>query len=369
MKQAKQQSQDLSQTHTFLTSLISNDTHENERPKPSTVDTRHSLRMPNGRTRSGKFDSLPRTFEPPAPPPQQPLPEKPVFVRSPTSESLPRSKSMRLHNNDNPTDMSPTHRDSLSMVSLMEALTAARKDIELQATRMKELENLLAQERATRENAEKRYRVLESRTIDERSTIPSELSDFNENDVTLSNGDLSTDAGTLHPSDTSSDSSETPSDTTDDLKSRLENVYAEMEEMRKAVSHYRESADKAQLEAKESNRSLTEMVESLRRERSERTSKAAQQSLNSKLTKTNGTEFPAITKDAASTLVNGFRRSSSRDKRQESLSSGDSKASMSTWRRKRPALEQSAPYASILGVVLLGVGVMAYLNGWSRVDK
>jgi len=32
-------------------------------------------------------------------------------------------------------------------------------------------------------------------------------------------------------------------------------------------------------------------------------------------------------------------------------------------------LEQSAPYASMLGVVLLGVGIMAYLNGWQKMDK
>ena len=32
-------------------------------------------------------------------------------------------------------------------------------------------------------------------------------------------------------------------------------------------------------------------------------------------------------------------------------------------------LMQSAPYASMLGVVLLGVGMMAYLNGWQKVER
>ncbi len=34
--------------------------------------------------------------------------------------------------------------------------------------------------------------------------------------------------------------------------------------------------------------------------------------------------------------------------------------------RTQEQLVQSAPYASILGVVLLGVGMMAYLNGWQK---
>ena len=32
-------------------------------------------------------------------------------------------------------------------------------------------------------------------------------------------------------------------------------------------------------------------------------------------------------------------------------------------------LTQSAPYASMLGVVLIGVGLMAYLNGWNKVER
>jgi hypothetical protein len=38
------------------------------------------------------------------------------------------------------------------------------------------------------------------------------------------------------------------------------------------------------------------------------------------------------------------------------------------WHRHN-LLQQSTPYASMLGVVLLGVGLMAYLNGWQRIDK
>ncbi|KAJ5846180.1 hypothetical protein N7534_009849 [Penicillium rubens] len=32
-------------------------------------------------------------------------------------------------------------------------------------------------------------------------------------------------------------------------------------------------------------------------------------------------------------------------------------------------VEEASPYASMFGVVLLGVGLMAYLNGWQKMDK
>jgi pSer/pThr/pTyr-binding forkhead associated (FHA) protein len=35
----------------------------------------------------------------------------------------------------------------------------------------------------------------------------------------------------------------------------------------------------------------------------------------------------------------------------------------------RTALSEAAPYASLIGVVLLGVGMMAWLNGWQRVER
>lgn len=38
------------------------------------------------------------------------------------------------------------------------------------------------------------------------------------------------------------------------------------------------------------------------------------------------------------------------------------------WHRRK-FMEEASPYASMLGVVLLGVGLMAYLNGWQKMDK
>jgi hypothetical protein len=41
-------------------------------------------------------------------------------------------------------------------------------------------------------------------------------------------------------------------------------------------------------------------------------------------------------------------------------------------RAQDPLLAQGLPYASMVGVVLIGMGLMAYINGWQpqgRVDR
>ena len=42
---------------------------------------------------------------------------------------------------------------------------------------------------------------------------------------------------------------------------------------------------------------------------------------------------------------------------------------LATRSRAQDQLVQSAPYASILGVVILGMGMMAYLNGWQKIAE
>lgn len=46
-----------------------------------------------------------------------------------------------------------------------------------------------------------------------------------------------------------------------------------------------------------------------------------------------------------------------------------SSAQSLTQRTRHDQLVQSAPYASMLGVVILGMGLMAYLNGWQKVAE
>jgi len=52
-----------------------------------------------------------------------------------------------------------------------------------------------------------------------------------------------------------------------------------------------------------------------------------------------------------------------------STSSTLTKAQARTSGQSQTALAEAAPYASLIGVVLLGVGMMAWLNGWQKIER
>lgn len=72
--------------------------------------------------------------------------------------------------------------------------------------------------------------------------------------------------------------------------------------------------------------------------------------------------------DTASTETNGKLLQSSPDAHHHAFHNAVLSAlSNPSFRNDR--LMQSAPYASMLGVVLIGVGIMTYLNGWQKADR
>ena len=85
--------------------------------------------------------------DPPAPPPQQPLPEKPDVP------GLKRGAGDRPKSG--PTLSSPIRQDNASQIlQLTEALNNAKRDIDTQTARMRELEAMLDREREARALAE-----------------------------------------------------------------------------------------------------------------------------------------------------------------------------------------------------------------------
>src|SRR6266536_2286859 len=152
MKQAKEQSHDLSMTGDFLGSLLNQDPTK-EPLKPSPTDS-NGQRIVNGKPKMPKVDSSLRFSDPPAPPPQQPLPEKPDAARSsPASGSDPGSHPfLRRHDTERPLSAnsnSPVNREPSSQVlSLVEALNSAKKELDSQGARVKHLEDMLRQERS-----------------------------------------------------------------------------------------------------------------------------------------------------------------------------------------------------------------------------
>jgi hypothetical protein len=372
MKQAKQQQQDLRQTDEFLTGLMKPGVVEKEKQKHSPGDSFSSRQM-NGRPKMPRMDSFSRFSDPPAPPPQQPLPEKPDAVPRNGADAISPLKRTDTEKPKMSAGSSPVSRESSQILSLIEALSSAKRELDSQGARVKELENMLMQERHARESAEEKAKALELLSAQEPKDTLAPIAD-SQLDNSPEKAEEATpekpDAETLEGPTESEPEQALADSQPGKLQRRLETLMGEMEEMRKQVSLFKDRAEKAENETVETRKSLAEMIETLRKERAE-AHESRSESVSGVQT-TPGVERLSPQPDDESAA--GVDKSkaplqhsvlSPRDTGAESPAPGVTAQT----HRRLDAIEQSSPYASMLGVVLLGVGLMAYLNGWQKMDK
>ncbi|GKZ20309.1 hypothetical protein AbraIFM66951_004176 [Aspergillus brasiliensis] len=371
MKQAKQQSQELRQTDEFLTTIMKPGYVEKEKAKPPPADN-NAPRPVNGRPKMPRVDSFSRFSDPPAPPPQQPLPEKPdALPRNGTDALSPLKRSETEKSKLGPN--SPVTRENSQILSLIEALSSAKRELDSQGARVKELEALLIQERNARESAEEKARSLEMKTTQAASspTADAESEDDSTQKLTAMEEPKTVlpDAETSSEIDASaSEKQSSPESQTDVLQRRLESMILEMEEMKKQVTMFKDRADVAENETAEARKSLAEMIETLRQERAERAQGKAVSGAQ--------TDAPASADSSSEPQESAEEKGSvCAEQPQPTATPSCTKAvdnantTFATQSHRHDVLEQSSPFASMLGVVLLGVGLMAYLNGWQKMDK
>lgn len=327
------------------------------------------------------MEGKPRFSDPPAPPPQQPLPEKPDFARphifDPSLPSLKRSNTERPKSvpNASPDRNEPTSR----IVSLMEALAIAHKEIDAQNARMRDLEDLLKKEREAREVAEAKQLELESSTrmnglakggpegsaIEEAFEPPAE--------TVTDNTDLSSTAMQESPTTAGTNAVDT---STTKLHERIELMMVEMREMKNQMEAYRQRAEKAEAERDVDRKTLAEMVEKIQlEEQARRTSSMERGRSRSKAKRlaskssfdTSETVSPEDPLDHKAELANGKAVKTPADMM------GPTKPLTIAFPQPLGIhdhlLYHSTPYASMLGVVLLGMGLMAYMNSWQKVER
>ncbi len=158
MRTARLQSQDLARTNDFINALLSKDDLRSEH-KSDVTDGQRLPHMINGNGTPFRSDPKARFSDPPAPPPQQPLPEKPDVARASDVPSLKRGTTERPKSH--PPNASPIRQDVNQIVQLTEALNMAKKEIDTQHAQMRDLEDLLHKEREARKSAEELARKLE----------------------------------------------------------------------------------------------------------------------------------------------------------------------------------------------------------------
>ncbi|KAH7037184.1 uncharacterized protein B0I36DRAFT_237689 [Microdochium trichocladiopsis] len=375
MRTARLQTHDLSRTGQFVNALLTKDDIKdmekvdiNEVPKSQVVNGNGvSFRSDGGKTRFS---------DPPAPPPQQPLPEKPDVPS--LKRGLTEKPKLPGQNN------SPGRHDghSSQIIQLTEALKNAQREIESQTSRMKDLEEMLKKEREARELAEDLARRLEVAA----TTKPDVLTDKPEQAPAILTETFEPPAEHLNNNDQDTPMTDPGTEQRDDtaqLQSQIETMVLQMTDLRLQLESLHERAIAAEAERDSDRKSLAEMALQLREEAEAREALAQE---NAHL------QAEVHAAQDASTTSGRLSRSSTLAEI-STVASADDDAAGETM-KDRPAitrtntitplttsagvlvhehaLTSSIPYASMVGVVILGMGLMVYINGWQappRVER
>lgn len=373
MRTARLQTSDLGRADHFFGALLSKENVKDAEKAPLVEPARGP--QVNGGSLAFR-DAKPRFSDPPAPPPQQPLPEKPDVARShgfdPSSPS-----SLKRTNTERPRSVpsvSPIRQEPTSqIVSLVEALATAKKEIDTQSARMRDLEEMLQKERQARELAEevaKRFELQSSELKTNGHTKPISGGSVMEEAFEPPSESLETKDGQNSENSKTVDTKSISASTLL-LEQRLETMLGEMQQMKEQMESFKQRAETAENDRDADRKTLAEMVEKIRSDESTRPLSSTERA-RSPLRKTaNGssgalnTLGPMLQKAG---LTNGSLVGSKGEADQVRLLA-------ETLARppdgRDPLLYQATPYASMLGVVLLGMGLMAYMNGWQppKVDR
>ncbi|TVY53553.1 Uncharacterized protein LCER1_G004823 [Lachnellula cervina] len=369
MRIARLQTIDLGRADNFLGSMVTkDDLKENDRvpiidpPKPPQI---------NGSALPFRTDTKPRFSDPPAPPPQQPLPEKPDVARAahsfePSSPSLKRSNTERPRSGPN---VSPVRQDPPSqIIKLAEDLANARKELDTQNARMRDLEEMLQKERRAREFAEETAKRLELES--EAKTNGHAKGSVMED--AFEPPSESTEAKEVEPIETVDPKA--ISDSSLLLEKRLETMLVDMQDLKDQMLSFKMRAETAESERDSDRKTLAEMVAKIRADEASR-------ALSTEQVQSPKGEIPSP--EPANGQLEGLNSALSPLLHKAGLANGSAVAADSkdpNWTAistlkppggHDPLLHHATPYASMMGVVLLGMGLMAYLNGWQppKVDR
>ncbi|RMZ88162.1 hypothetical protein DV736_g4604, partial [Chaetothyriales sp. CBS 134916] len=348
LRAARQQATEIDQVGFYLDAF----------PNPEGNARKDKADSPVAREGKNKFksprtDHLTRFADPPAPPPQQPLPEKPDSAKTSPVNGLSLSSLLKRADTARPKDSpaastasAASNTQNSQLLQLIEALSVAKKELDSQATRVKQLEDMLKEERSARADAEERAHRLEhaaaarpvtrvEHAVDPSSSTP------DEHDASVK----AADTAPVNPLSTGQVN----------LQQKLDATLAEMQRMKAEMDGWKRRADAAESDATTARESLAAMIDRLREE-----------NLGHEDGLTSIVDLSADAPDPPSALkslthANGHVRTPRVPLEHV----------VTTVLRKDENGEVliSAPYVSMLGVVLIGVGLMAYLNSWQKTDR
>jgi hypothetical protein len=393
---------ELQRSQQFLDSLL----NSNQQPKESPSA---AISPDSSKGKSAAKDLKARFMDPPNPPPQAPLPEKPQDA--PNNAFIRRSDTERPKLANGPlTGSSKSDSTAASQITtLSEALIMAKKDMDDQSKKLRDLQDLLVKERVRREDAEARADKLEKEQRGSSTTSTDETPNgivvkphVKEEAVTTPiEEDPNSEIGHKKREPEKVDESATAK-----LQRRLDLVLAELREIKESSErwkHEKEQAERERDEERKEKLTLREMIETQRNVEKERTEKKnsrqrgfgpwRKNSDGKREAATNSTsegvfEPSATGVDAA--VDNLFEPETSVARTDSNLTAGpmsphnlslsmnghaeqsllwqaDGKPAVIHLDRRQ--LVQAAPYLSAMSVVLIGVAVMALVNKMSGNER
>lgn len=361
MRSARLQAQDLGRTSSFVNTLLSkNDVKDLEKPEAPEPPKAHL----NGGI-PFRPDPKTRFSEPPAPPPQQPLPEKP------NTPGLKKGATERAKSGPAEVTSPVRHENVSQIVQLTEALNNAKREADSQHARMRELELLLQREREARELAETLAKRLEenaSSHVNGAAIGPAEPAAVVETVKEVP------DAEDNGASETTVVAEVEPAVDAVALQTRLDTMDEQMVELKGQLESWKQRCEAAEAERDADRKTLAEMVVQLRAEEAQRVAAQKERRSRSRHRRTEGTQHATDETSSADTAeAPAIQQSDGNDSSDmiadEPTLSRANTITPNMSKRSGPLsnpqqLQAGLPYASALGVVLVGMGLMAYMNGW-----
>lgn len=294
------------------------------------------------------------------------MPEKPDVA-----SSLKRSDTERAKTG------SPVRSDP-QLSSLTEALTNAKKEIELQGMRLRDLETLLNEERRAREDAEERAARLERETNRDHSDAETVVGEDDSEKIDPTEPE--------HEEPTGLENGNPVPPTADDTAARLQScldlMMSEMNEMKQQMERYRERAESAEANSK----SLAEMIENIRKDNAKAASKdTLWRSRNDAASAKPDVKADADVNEAEEGEITIIREDLGDDGPEASppaqsqqnghavAQNGSKQSGKSTalvaHRLDRDSIYYGGPVGAMVTVVAIGVAVMAMLNQYPKGER
>jgi hypothetical protein len=333
-------------------------------------------------------DSLKVRFpEPPAPPPQAPLPEKPDVgsqrslagintAFSPISLARSDTEKPKLDSGSPVRAPAPASPESIpstaQIATLVAALSKAKQEVELQGVRLREVEDALVQERVKREDAEEKAKRLEK-----------------EKDKALPEGRLQLPPSPAAEESTTPIEDESQEDKMDDsehiknqkLQERLDTLLEEFTEFKIMAEQWRQDkvlAEKERDEERKERKTLAELVEQLRTQEIERVEKeqkreakrgrrrsrsaSAEGSTASPVDGTNEQDCKNVENDDKTSSGSKEVETNGHPLVHQKHAQGSDQSDTQAVMRRGAHMAHTAPFISAMSVVFIGVAIMAMVN-------